>query len=336
MRMLNAGVIGLGVGEQHILGYQSHPRCRVTCICDTDELKLSEVRSRHPECRGVADVAVLLADPSIDVVSVASYDDVHAGQICAALRAGKHVFAEKPLCLSVAEGRAIRDALRENPQLRLSSNLVLRRCPRFRALRDMIRSGEMGEVYGVEADYNYGRLQKLTDGWRGRLANYSVTLGGGIHMVDLVLWLLGSQPETVTAFGNGICSAGRAACGTDFVMGLLHFPGGPVAKVTANFGCVQPHFHNLVVYGTKATFVQTHGTGHALLYTSRDPAEKPIRVEADYPGHSKSELVYGFVDAILGGQEPEVGAADVFRALSVGLALDEAWRRGQVTTVEYL
>ena len=43
-------------------------------------------------------------------------------------------------------------------------------------------------------DYLYGRLQKITDDWRSRVADYSVMLGGGVHMVDLMLWLTGQRP----------------------------------------------------------------------------------------------------------------------------------------------
>ena len=50
-------------------------------------------------------------------------------------------------------------------------------------------AGDYGRAYYVEADYNYGRLWKLTDGWRGEIPFYSVVYGGAVHMIDLVCWL---------------------------------------------------------------------------------------------------------------------------------------------------
>ena len=62
----------------------------------------------------------------------------------------------------------------------------------------------MENIYYIEADYNYGRLKKLTHGWRSKVPNYSVTLGGGIHMLDLVLWITKFKPEDVKSFSNDI------------------------------------------------------------------------------------------------------------------------------------
>ena len=52
-------------------------------------------------------------------------------------------------------------------------------------------AGDLGRVYYMEADYNYGRIHKIVDGWRGAIDYYSVFLGGAVHMVDLLLWLTG-------------------------------------------------------------------------------------------------------------------------------------------------
>ena len=107
MSELRVGIIGLGVGEQHIAGYEAHPAARVTALCDMDAARLGEVAERHPGRRLFTDAAELIADPELDVVSIASYDSSHFEQAASALRAGRHVFVEKPLCLSSAEGREL-------------------------------------------------------------------------------------------------------------------------------------------------------------------------------------------------------------------------------------
>ena len=114
---LRAGIIGLGVGEGHIGGYERDPRCRVVALCDIDEQRLAAVGARHPGRRLATDPRSILDDPEIDVVSIASYDDVHHAQVLAALAAGKHVFVEKPLCVHDQEFAEICDALRRAPEL---------------------------------------------------------------------------------------------------------------------------------------------------------------------------------------------------------------------------
>ena len=136
-------------------------------VSDIDPVRLAEVGARHPALRLEPDPDALLDDPGIDVVSIASYDDAHFAQVSRALRNGKHVFVEKPLCLDPDEARELHELRAAHPRLRMSSNLPLRLCPRFLAVRDALAAGRLGRIYYVEADYEYGRLWKLTEGWRG-------------------------------------------------------------------------------------------------------------------------------------------------------------------------
>lgn len=331
---LRAGIIGLGVGEQHIEGYHRDPRCRVTVLCDSDAAKRTAAAAKYPGLRVVADAGELLDDPDVDVVSVASYDDAHANQIERALRNGKHVFAEKPLCMKQEEARRIRNLLAERHDLRLSSNLILRQSPRFQWLRAEVERGAMGDVFYAEADYDYGRVEKITEGWRGSLPFYSVFLGGGVHMVDLLRWLSGREVVEVTAFGNRMATKETGFRFNDFVAALLQFDGGLIGKVTANFGCVRPHFHRVHVYGTRATFV--NDLPHARLYTSRDRDAEPALVKQDYPGYRKGDLILGFVQSILDGSVPPVTDTDVFRTLAVCFAVEQSMETGQPVRVDYL
>ena len=332
-KLLGVGVIGLGVGEQLAAAFDRHPDCRLAALCDIDEARLRHVGARYPGARCYPGAEALIDDPDVAIVVVASYDRDHAGQILRALGAGRHVFSEKPMCVSEDQAGTIRQALVRTANLRLSSNTILRMSPRFRALRHEIATGRMGRIYYAEADYNYGRLHKLTEGWRGRDAQYSVMLGGGIHMVDLVLWLVGSAVIEVSAYGNAIAgrSAGGSFKGNDLAVALLRFADGTVAKIAANFGCVYPHFHRLVVYGTEATY--ENALPHALRFTSRDPGYLPEQVDDCYPGMGKGDLVPSFVDAVMGRGRAVVDEMDVFAALSVSFAIDRAIASGQAEAV---
>ena len=321
--MLRAGIIGLGVGEQHIAGYRAHPGCEVVALCDIDAQRLEEVGERHGVAWRTTDPQELLTSPDIDVVSVASYDDAHFEQLRAALSSGKHVFAEKPLVLYEEEARELRALLDANPQLVLSSNVPLRESPRFLDLRERVRAGELGELFHVEGDYDYGRRHKLTDGWRGRIPYYSVVLGGAIHVIDLLLWITGRPVVEVTsAIGNGIATRGTQFEHDDFVIATLRFEGGMTGKVTANLGCVSPHFHHIKLYGTDATFI--NGLPDAVIH--RPDGSEPITTA--YPGVAKGALIESFVEQILTGTPAKVTADDVFATLDVCFAIEAALRDG--------
>lgn len=332
-RRLRAGIIGLGVGEQHIRGYEADPRCQVAILCDRDLDKLSEVNARYPGKVAVSHAMAVVQDASLDVVSVASYDDDHRAHVVAALQAGKHVFVEKPLCLTSSELQDIVDHLNRRPDLRLSSNLILRRSPRFIWLKQQITAGRLGVPYYVEADYNYGRLHKITEGWRGRIPHYSVMHGGGIHVLDLITWLLGQWPLEVTAFGNRIVSAGTTFNNFDFIVSLLRFESGLIAKVSANFGCVFPHHHNLMVYGTQASFM--HNERGVWWYASRDPVESPVKVDAPYPAMAKGDMLPSFVRSILDGSYPDVTEEEVVRVMAISLAAQQAAETSAPVKINY-
>jgi len=326
-KTLKAGVIGLGVGEQHIAGYRRADNVQVVALCDMDPGKRAMATAKYPECTIYAAADDLLADPNVDVVSIASFDHHHAGQVVRALDLGKHVFSEKPLCTTEAELQDIRLALARNPGTRLSTNTILRMSPRFRDLRGRIYRGELGRLYYAEADYNYGRLHKLQQGWRGRISDYSVMLGGGIHMIDLLLWLSGRRVVEVSASGNKICSAGYNFTTPDMVVAILRFDDGMLGKVAANFGCVYPHFHKLSVYGTEATF--ENGQDTASLYNSRDrDTPESEKIDTAYPGIEKGDLIPGFINAIRGTGNAEIGEDEVFATMAVCLAIDRSLREG--------
>ena len=329
---LYAGIIGLGVGEQHITGYGANSRFEVLALCDSDIEKLEEVGSRHKQYRLTNNPDEILLDPRINVVSIATYDDVHARQIIQALENGKHVFVEKPLCLFLDEAVDIANTLRKNTDLKLSSNLILRCSTRFKELKAKILAGELGEVYAIEADYNYGRIDKLTNGWRGKLDFYSVFLGGGVHMVDLIRWLTGAQVEKVYATGNQVATATSRFRHPDYVSALLTLDNGIRAKVSANYGCVHPHFHGLTVYGTKATFI--NALPDARLITSRDPERLTEVISTPYPGCVKSDLIGDFLGEIIGEGLMEVTAEEVFRTMAVCFAAEESLKTGQPVSVK--
>lgn len=332
MKTLRAGVIGLGVGEQHVLGYQRIPGCTVAAICDVDPVKLAAVGERTGVERRSTDYQAITDDPTIDVVSVCSHDDAHAKHAIAALRAGKHVMVEKPLALYRAEAEAIHQAWRDSGKL-LTSNLILRRSPRFYRLRERIRSGEFGTPYCIEGDYLHDILWKLTEGWRGRMDYYCVVYGGGIHLIDLMRWLLGREVVEVAAMGSRISAAGSIFPNPDTVSVLLRFEDGAVGKSLTTFGPRRPKFHSLNLFGTAATYV--NDMPHGKIYRSDDPEIVEFD-ETPYPGISKFDLLPGFVEAIRHGTEPPVSARDVFRVMDVCFAVRRALEENRTIKVEYL
>jgi len=324
MGRLRVGIIGLGVGEQHIQGYLKTGECEVI-LCDVSTGRLAQARQQYPDLRVCRDPNELLADREVDVVSIASYDDAHADQVIKALDAGKHVFVEKPLCQTREQLQSVTQAWsRHGGRLKLDSNLVLRAAPLYVWLKERLAEGFFGEPFAFDGDYLYGRLHKITQGWRKDVENYSVMEGGGVHLLDLFLWVTGQRPAVVTALGNHICTRGTAFRYDDYVAATMQCPSGLVARVTANFGCVHRHFHAVRLFGTEATFL--HDDPGPRFYRTREPATAATPLLLSSLPASKGDLIGPFVKAILKEQDLTTQTQSHFDVISVCLACDQALR----------
>ena len=332
--MIKAGVIGLGVGEKHAEVYNKHLECELVALCDVSGEKLASVGGKFPGKKTTGNADEILEDPEINIVSIASYDECHYKQIVKAIQNDKHLFVEKPLCLYDKEARHIRSLLREKPQLKISSNLILRKSPRFIQLRELIKKGEFGDLFCIEGDYNYGRLHKITEGWRGKQDFYSVIYGGGIHLVDLILWLTDQDIEEVASFGNAISSQGSGFPYNDVAVSIIKFKNGMVGKISANFGCVMPHFHGLTVYGTKATFV--NGMEYGMFFNSRNPDHGFKKITTPYPGVHKGDFISGFIESITRKANEEITQDEIFNTMSVCFAMEKALNQSCSEKVSYI
>ena len=320
--MINAGVIGLGVGEQHVIALLNYPYVDKVFIWDQNPQKLADVKSRNPEAIIVKKESDIVGHSYCDMVCVASYDSDHYDQCIACIESGQHIFVEKPVCLYLEEAKSILNCLRDNPKVRFSSNLILRKSSRFADLKQRIDSNELGEIYSIDADYYYGRVEKLTEGWRGEIDFYSVFLGGGVHMVDLVRWLSGKEAVSVFAVSNKIVTEGTKFRYDDYISALISFDGGLQARVSANFGCVHPHYHSVKVFGAKSTFI--NGKEIGILHNSRSPDDVPQVIDTDYPGCKKGDLLKSFINEIESDSLPEYTIEDIFETLAVCFAVEQS------------
>jgi predicted dehydrogenase len=332
--VLGAAVVGLGVGEQHARTYARLDNCTLRWVYDLDATRMTRLVTDLGQGAAADSLETVLTDQSVDVVSIASYDDAHCAQVVAALYAGKHVFVEKPLCRSIDELRVIQRAWRASGHRHLSANLVLRAAPVYRWLKHMIETGQLGDVYAFDGDYLFGRLQKITAGWRRDVQDYSVMQGGGVHLVDLMLWLTGQRPRAVMATGNRICTAGTGFHYNDYVAATYQFPSGMLGRITANFGCVHRHQHVVRVFGTRGTFL--YDDLGPRLHTTRDPAVSVTSLDMSPFPASKGELIPEFMRAIRSGADTRHQTQHEFDVISACVAVDQAVTTATSVDITYV
>ena len=193
---------------------------------------------------------------------------------------------------------------------------------------------EFGAPYAFDGEYLYGRLEKIMHGWRKAVPHYSVMQGGGIHLVDLLLWMIGERPTSAFAVGNQICTQQTAFHFPDYVAATLRFASGLIGRVSANFGCVHRHQHVVRVFSTNATFV--YDDAGPRLHLTRDSAATAAPVSLSPLPLSKSALIAPFVAAILTNENLDAHTQELFDVISICVACDDSLHARSEVEVAYV
>ncbi|MCA9207845.1 MAG: Gfo/Idh/MocA family oxidoreductase [Planctomycetales bacterium] len=194
MTTLRWGVIGAGrFGLIHARTIRSLSKCRLAALCNDNADRLDAARAEFPDVTAYGDYRELLADASIDVVSITTHWREHAAVAIDALAAGKHVLLEKPLASSVEECRRVLDAASGSTGKLLVGH-ICRFDPRVALAKQAIDSGRIGRIVSMHAKRNLPRAPGHI-----RLDKISPLMGDGIHDADLMMWFLGRAPSRVFA-----------------------------------------------------------------------------------------------------------------------------------------
>ncbi|MBS1722138.1 MAG: Gfo/Idh/MocA family oxidoreductase [Armatimonadetes bacterium] len=196
---LGVGVVGLHEGHTMLVALRASGLCRAVAGCDLDEAKRADAVNATPGLWVNADYERLLERDDVDIVAIYTPDALHAGQIEAAFKAGKHVLCTKPLVNDVSVAERLTAAAKEHGK-RLQVGQSTRFYEPFLQQRDLYEEGLFGEVECFDAHYNH-RMD-----WYYEKSPWTVTEThwaylGLSHPVDLVRWYLGDL-SSVQAVGS--------------------------------------------------------------------------------------------------------------------------------------
>ena len=332
--IINAGVIGLGVGKRHLDTYLSNNKINTVSVCDFNKRKYKDITSSKKNIKFENSADDLIKDKDINILSIASYDNYHAQQIIKALNYKKNIFIEKPICTNEKELTQIKKVLKRNFQNNISCNFVLRENPYFKYYKKIINNHIIGTIYHIEGEYNYGRLEKITSGWRGKITDYSVVNGGGVHIIDLFLWYINSKIETVYAIGNNISTKSKKNIKfDDNIVSIFKFKNNVTGKITSNFSSQTPHHHTISIYGTKGSII--HNKEISILYLkNKNGISKKIinfKVNKNY----KEKILNNFINVVVNKVESIISKNQILQVMSIALAITKSNKSKKIERVKY-
>ena len=211
MNPVKIGVIGAGsISEMHFDSYKNNSDVEIYAVCDLNINRAEEKAIKYGANKFYTDYQELLALDEIDAVSICTWNDSHAEISIAAMRAGKHVLVEKPLCKTVEEAEEMQKAVNESEGKILQVGFVRRFATNTQVLKKFIDSGDLGEIYYAKASCL--RVLGNPGGW---FADKERSGGGplidlGVHVIDLCWYLMG-KPKVVSVTGNTYHKLGNRA-----------------------------------------------------------------------------------------------------------------------------
>lgn len=274
----DVGIVGLGsAGKKHLQFYLKNKQVKKIFVSEKKKLKNT---STYIIDRNLFDFK---KTKNKKLLSISSYDNSHSNLIIKNYNRS-NIFVEKPMCRSLKDLNSIKKLVKKNKYKNLLySNLVLRSSKILNSIIKQVQTGKFGKIYYFEGDYLYGRLNKLKYGWRGKDKKYSVILGGGIHLIDLMISFFNELPVSVYSNSNKFTTKNSFFKNQDFTQSNFFFNNGAIGKITSNFGCVHKHQHVLKIYGTKKTFI--YDDMGVRVFKNYDPSKgKIIKFDKLYPG----------------------------------------------------
>lgn len=192
MKTIKVGVVGCGYwGPNLIRNLRQSNDCQLDLICDASEQRLTHMRRLHPGVATTTRFEDLLENPNIEAVVIATPVRFHFKMAKACLEQGKHVFIEKPMARTEAEGMEL-VALAESKGLILMVGHTFLFSPAVKRMKEIIDSGDIGEIQYITARrLNLGLFQK----------DINVAWDLAPHDISIILHLLGESPTAVSCQG---------------------------------------------------------------------------------------------------------------------------------------
>lgn len=325
--MVRVGVVGYGtMGRVHSQALQAIPEAQLVVVADADPERRAQAQ-RDYGVDTVSSIEELLRAEDIDLVDICTPTYLHESHFAEAIKAGKHIFCEKPLARTLEEGQRMLE-LSSGYDKKIGIGHVVRFMPAYESIRKAVLDGEIG---GAAVARTFRGGAKFPQGWHDWFADFD--LSGGvildltIHDIDYLRWLFGDVERVYAKTTHG-----RTTAHLEWAFILLRLKNGVMAHVEGSWANYPGEFY---------TTLEIAGEGGMVSYDSRKT--QPIHgvsidggpvavngsssVSADSPYYLELK---DMVDAILEDRPPRVTVEDALATLKVTLAAVESARTGQV------
>ena len=297
----------------------------VSCFTRSDEKK--QAFAKKYGCSSAASYDAMLADPSIEAIINTTPNNVHLETTRAAAAAKKHVFLDKPIANTIADGNAITEACNK-PGVVLALGYQRRRENHFRWIKEKIDAGVFGKLVNAEANISRDRLGKIDlNSWRYTAEGMpgGVMLQIGIHYADVLEYLMGPVKAVNGRFAQLVLPGDNP----DVASLILEHENGALSTLNASYASAS-EYYLMNIYGKEASAYYDMHTGLRWLKRHSDRAEPVPCAKNDAIVVELDE----FAAAVRGAAQPEMDGARSTRSLAVLLAGIQSAREGRRVEIQ--
>jgi inositol 2-dehydrogenase len=326
---VHIGLVGAGrMGE--VFAYHlafSLPGVKFVAVADVNGTRAAEVAARYGAPASYADPYALLDRKDVDAVVIATPTDTHGEMVKAAAAAGKHIFCEKPLALTLA-GCDEAIAAANAAGVKLQVGFMRRYDPAYKAAKDKIDAGVIGALVLFKS---VGRDPKRTSlEYARRTSSGGLIADMAIHDFDLARWLMGS--EVLRAHSEGACLVYpelKEVGDIDNATVNLKFVNGAIGNVDVSRNAVYGYDIRTEVMGSKGSLmIGKMQQTPLLVLTASGVTHDTVPYFMERFREAYAAEIRDFVDSIQNDRAPSVSGPEARAATAIGIAatrsLDES------------
>ena len=314
------------IGAIHAANLAQDPAFELRYVVDVNREAAEALAKKYGA--KVSSIDAALADPAVNAAIIASSTDTHADLIERAAKAGKAIFCEKPVDLSMERVKRCVTVVKE-ASVPVLMGFNRRFDPSFRALHDALTVGRVGKV----------ELVQITSRDPSPPPPAYIAVSGGlfrdmtIHDLDMARWLLGEEPTEIMAVGSCLVDPAIGKAGDmDTAIVTLRTASGRIAQITNSRRAAYGYDQRIEVLGEKGMVAANNQTPTTVSIsdTSGVTGDKPLHFFLErYAAAYKAEVEH-FRDVVLGKAKPIVGIHDGEAALRLADAALESTKSGKL------
>lgn len=318
--VIKFGVVGVGrIGKVHIENLSHRmPNADVVAVSDVFEEELNKVANQFNINKIDTDYKKIINDPDVDAVVICSPTDTHTEVIEAAAAAGKHIFCEKPVDLTIEKINAVNELV-DKSGVKFLVGFNRRFDPNFAKVNEVVSSGGIGEPHILTISSRDPAPPPL---------EYLKVSGGmfldmTIHDFDMARFLMKSEVVEIYARGEVLVDQiFKQANDIDTAVVTLSFANGAIGTINNSRKAVYGYDQRVEVFGSEGMVTVKNNTpdNHILIDKQGSHTSLPLNFFMDRYTQSYLNEMIAFIDCILNDTKPPVSGDDGLQAVIMGLA----------------